>query len=61
MRQTIIAIFTLLLMCPAITMAQYKQENDITYTESSDAYAQERCKLDVYYPTELKDAPRVLS
>ena len=29
MRQTIISIFTLLLMLPAITLAQYKQENDI--------------------------------
>ena len=60
MKQTITTIFTLLLMFPAITMAQYKQENDIPYTESSDAYAQERCKLDVYYPTELKDAPVVV-
>ena len=50
----------LLWMLPAITMAQYKQENDITYTESSDAYAKERCKLDVYYPTELHDAPVVV-
>ena len=47
MRQTFFAIFALLLMLPAIALAQYKQENDITYTESSDAYAQERCKLDV--------------
>ena len=60
MRQIIIATIALLLMLPSITMAQYKQENDITYTESSDAYAQERCKLDVYYPTELKDAPVVV-
>ena len=60
MRQTFFAIFALLLMLPAIALAQYKQENDITYTESSDAYAQERCKLDVYYPTELKDAPVVV-
>ena len=60
MRLTIITIFALLLMLPAITMAQYKQENDILYTESSDAYAQERCKLDVYYPTELRDAPVVV-
>ena len=60
MKKTIIAIFALLLMLPAIAMAQYKQENDIPYSESSDAYAQERCKLDVYYPTELKDAPVVV-
>ena len=55
MRLKIVTIFALLWMLPAITMAHYKQENDIPYTESSDAYAQERCKLDVYYSTELKD------
>ena len=60
MRQSIIIFSMLLWMLPAITMAQYKQENDITYTESSDAYAKERCKLDVYYPTELHDAPVVV-
>lgn len=32
----LITIFTLLMMVPAITMAQYKQENNITNTESSD-------------------------
>ena len=53
MRQTIIAIFALLLMFPAITMAQYKQENDIPYRDSS-TLQEERFKLDVYYPTELK-------
>ena len=34
--------------------------NDILYTASSDAYAQERCKLDVYYPTDIQDAPVVV-
>ncbi|MBR6978744.1 MAG: carboxylesterase family protein [Prevotella sp.] len=49
-----------LLLCTSVAMAQYQQVNDIPYTESSDAYAQERCKLDVYYPTNGKNAPVVV-
>ena len=49
-----------LLLCATMARAQYQQVNDIPYTESSDPYAKERCKLDVYYPTELKDAPVVV-
>ncbi len=48
------------LLCTAMAMAQYQQVNDIPYTESTDAYAQERCKLDVYYPTNATDAPVVV-
>lgn len=49
-----------LLLCTFIAKAQYQQMNDIPYTESTDAYAKERCKLDVYYPTDQKDAPVVV-
>ena len=49
-----------LLFMTAITQAQYNQVNDISYTESTDPYAQERCKLDVYYPTTVQDAPVVV-
>ena len=41
-----------LLLSTSIARSQYQQVNDIPYTESSDAYAQERCKLDVYYSTQ---------
>ena len=58
-KKMIMVIFTLLLL-PFIAKAQYQQENDIPYTESTDAYAQERCKLDVYYPSDRKDAPVVV-
>ena len=54
MRLKTITILTLMLM-PVISQAQpqqYQQVNDILYTASSDAYAQERCKLDVYYPVD---------
>lgn len=54
-------ILTLLLMLATWSMqAQYARQNDIPYSTNQDAYAQERCKLDVYYPTEVKDAPVVV-
>ena len=50
-----------LVLCATIAAnAQYNRVNDISYATSADAYAQERCKLDVYYPTEIKDAPVVV-
>lgn len=51
----------MLFMLSAIgAMAQYNRVNDIPYTEGGNAYAQERCKLDVYYPTDKKDVPVVV-
>lgn len=38
----------------------FREEKDIAYTSLDDRYAQERCKLDVYYPTEGKDCPVVV-
>ena len=53
--------FTLaLLFCTTIARAQYNQVNDIPYREAAKGYAQERCKLDVYYPTNAQDAPVVV-
>ncbi len=49
-----------LLCCMATTFAQYVTKSDIPYATSSDAYAVERCKLDVYYPTDMKDVPVVV-
>lgn len=43
-----------------IARAQYNQVNDIPYREAAEGYAQERCKLDVYYPTNARDAPVVV-
>lgn len=61
MRQTIATILALMLL-PVIAQAQgrYEQVNDIAYTQSADPYAQERCKLDVYYPADSNDAPVVV-
>lgn len=49
----------MMLVCTAV-MAQYERKNDISYATSNDPYAQERCKLDVYYPTKAKDTPVVV-
>jgi len=57
--KSFILIFALLFSA-TVSTAQYQQVNDILYTESTDAYAQERCKLDVYYPTNQQEAPVVV-
>ena len=58
-KKSLFLTLTLLLMA-SLAMAQYQQVNDIPYTQSTDAYAQGRCKLDVYYPTNMEDAPVVV-
>lgn len=50
----------MVLSAASVKAQQYKQVNDIVYATSDDAYAQERRKLDVYYPTDRKDAPVVV-
>lgn len=56
--------FVLLLFCVFSLYAQgvYKIEKDLPYIPDSeaDAYRKERCKLDVYYPTDRKDFPTVV-
>lgn len=50
-----------LLACSMATFAQYQQVKDVPYVASAaNEYAKERCKLDVYYPTDIKDAPVVV-
>ena len=53
-------LLALLLTAMAASAQQYLTLTDIPYSKSADAYAQERCKLDVYYPTDLKDCPVVV-
>lgn len=52
------------LLCAFSLQAQdtYKTEKDLSYVLSSetDAYRKERCKLDVYYPTDKKDFPTIV-
>ncbi len=53
---TLIAV----MLMSTTAQAQYQQINDIQYSASTDAYAQERCKLDLYYPTNLQNVPVVV-
>ena len=59
MRKSILT-FSLLIMGIASVFAQYNRVNDIVYSQEDNAYAKERCKLDVYYPTDKKDVPVVV-
>lgn len=43
-----------------LAFAQYATKTDIPYSTSADAYARERCKLDVHYPTAATGAPVVV-
>ena len=58
-----IAFFILgMLVCLQLSAqeAHYATKRNLTYTTSTDAYAQARCKVDVYYPTDAKDCPVVV-
>lgn len=57
----LLSLFCLFIGCTLSLLAQYKQVNDIPYyPQMSDDYSSERCKLDIYYPTDVKDAPVVV-
>ncbi|MCR5455441.1 MAG: alpha/beta hydrolase fold domain-containing protein [Bacteroidales bacterium] len=56
----IFAMVLMLLMASISVSAQYQTVKDIPYAPNGNKYAQERCKLDVYYPTNLKDVPVVV-
>ena len=54
MRHILITL-ALCLAALGLNAQDYKRINDISYTAKTDAYAQERLKLDVYYPEGQKD------
>lgn len=54
-------LFLLAFLLPGVAAwAQYNTVTDLPYQLSPDAYAQERCKLDVYYPAGQQDCPVVV-
>ena len=59
MRQILITL-ALCLVTLGLNAQNYKQINDISYTGKTDAYAQERLKLDVYYPEGQQDCPVIV-
>ena len=59
MKRSIIIILAMILSA-ATALAQYRTVTDIPYVTTGNDYALERCKLDVHYSPELKDAPVVV-
>lgn len=54
-------LFLLMLLAGLRAAAQeYRIVKDISFTTKSDAYSQERLKLDVYYPEGVKNCPVVI-
>lgn len=58
------AIFFLFMLCIFALQAQnsYRTDKNISYIlpTETDAYRKERCKLDVYYPTDKKNVPTIV-
>lgn len=60
MKNTYSLIILLLFLCNIAVAQNYHVEENISYAVSLDDYATERCKLDVYYPTDISDCPVVV-
>ena len=59
MKKVLVVLLLTALTLTAVAQG-YKQINDIGYTKKTDVYAQERLKLDVYYPEGMKDCPVIV-
>ena len=59
MKQMLVVLL-LCLTATGVGAQGYKQVNDIGYTRKTDAYSQERLKLDVYYPEAGQGCPVVV-
>ena len=60
MKKTVLALIFLTLVQIASAQDRYNLEKDIPYHLNAGEYAAERCKLDFYYPTDVKDFPTVV-
>ena len=60
MKKTALALIFLTLVQIASAQDRYNLEKDIPYHLNAGEYAAERCKLDFYYPTDVKDFPTVV-
>ena len=47
-------------VAPAQQRATYRTVSDLAYRQEASGYAAERCKLDLYYPENVKDYPTVV-
>lgn len=60
-RITRILVLLVISLATATMMAQnYRQVNDISYTQKTDAYSLERLKLDIYHPEGSSDRPVIV-
>lgn len=55
-----LGLMFLMLVSMPVWAAHYKTVENIPYRSTGDAYMKERCKLDVYYPTDMSDCPTVV-
>jgi len=57
-------LFLVFLLCHALLSFSVSKNHllkkDISYSDHQDAYSKERCKLDVYYPSDTVDCPVVV-
>jgi len=60
LKRTVSLVSFLLLCVVAVFAEDYKFVENIPYSSSDDAYAKERCKLDVYSPADKTDCPVVV-
>ena len=54
----LVLVFTL--VASVLSAQELRRVEDICYASSGDAYAQERCRLDVFWPEGAKDMPVVV-
>ena len=60
MNRLVVLIGAWLVAISVSAQQKYLTVSDISYTAKTDAYSQERLKLDVYYPEDAKDCPVVV-
>jgi acetyl esterase/lipase len=60
MKNTLIVLLLLLSVASLSGQTNYRTVADIPYRSSDDAYAKERCTLDIYYPENTKDFATVV-
>lgn len=60
MKKLLLAVSFAIISISTALAQQYSTVRDIPYTQEKTQYAVERCKLDVYYPTDKTDCPVVV-
>lgn len=60
MKKITLILLAVLLSASCLYARDYTTVKDISYRPTAEGYAGERCKLDVYYSPEFKDAPVVV-